>query len=97
MKPAEMAVLGVLGLLLWSEWQDWQLNQGDSISLAYQGVPTVSLWQCGTLKQRIADLNQHSAEVQFQYRGQNMADVSHYLEREWKQAGCEQLLVQQGY
>ena len=97
MKPAEMAVLGVLGLLLWSEWQDWQLNQGDSISLAYQGVPTVSLWQCGLLKQKMADLTEHSAAVQFQFRGQDLVEVNRYLEREWQQQGCEPLLTQQGY
>lgn len=97
MKLSEVALLVLMIALTRAQLEEWQLNRDDAIVLAERGVPTVSLWQCGTLKQRIADLNQHSAEVQFQYRGQNMADVSHYLEREWKQAGCEQLLVQQGY
>ncbi|MGY4105986.1 hypothetical protein MNZ22_03220 [Aeromonas encheleia] len=97
MKLAEIAVLSVLGLLIWSEWQEWRLNQHDAIALAYQGVPTVSLWQCGQLRQKMADLTEHSAEMQFQYRGQSLSDVSHYLQREWRQQGCEQLLTQQGY
>ena len=97
MKLTEVAMLALMAALSWTQLEEWQLNRDDAIVLSEPGVPTVSLWQCGALKQRIADLSQHSAEVQFQYRGQNMADVSHYLEREWKQAGCEQLLVQQGY
>ncbi|MCF3097513.1 hypothetical protein EHZ86_09340 [Aeromonas australiensis] len=97
MKPPELALLVLMVALARAQLEEWQLNREDAILLAGRGVPTVSLWQCGSLKQRIAALNQHSAEVQFQYRGQNMADVIHYLEREWKQAGCEQLLVQQGY
>ena len=97
MKLSEVALLVLMVALTRAQLEEWQLNREDAIVLTERGVPTVSLWQCGTLKQRMADLNQHSAEVQFQYRGQNMADVSHYLEQEWKQAGCEQLLVQQGY
>ena len=97
MKPAEVAIIGVLGLLLWSEWQDWRLNQNDSIELAYKGAPTISLWQCGQLKQKMMDLTEHSAEVQFQFRGQDLVEVNRYLEREWQQQGCEQLLAQQGY
>lgn len=97
MKLPEVALLVLMIALTRAQLEKWQLNLEDVIVLAEQGVPTVSLWQCGTLKQRTADLSQHSTEVQFQYRGQNMTDVSHYLEREWKQADCEQLLVQQGY
>ncbi|MFB2866458.1 hypothetical protein [Aeromonas sp. MdU4] len=97
MKLSEVTLLVVMVALTRAQLEEWQLNREDAIVLAERGVPTVSLWQCGTLKQQIADLSQRSAEVQFQYRGQNMADVSHYLEREWKQAGCEQLLLQQGY
>lgn len=97
MKLPEVALLVLMVALTRAQLEEWQLNRDDAIVLAERGVPTVSLWQCGTLKQRMADLGHQSAELQFQYRGQNMADVSHYLEREWKQAGCEQLLVQQGY
>ncbi|MGL5040606.1 hypothetical protein [Aeromonas sobria] len=97
MKLTEVAMLALMAALSWTQLEEWQLNRDDAIVLAERGVPTVSLWQCGALKQQMADLNQRNTEVQFQYRGQNMADVSHYLEREWKQAGCEQLLVQQGY
>lgn len=97
MKPAEVAIIGVLGLLLWSEWQDWRLNQNDSIEPAYKGAPTISLWQCGQLKQKMMDLTEHSAEVQFQFRGQDLVEVNRYLEREWQQQGCEPLLTQQGY
>lgn len=43
------------------------------------------------------DVTEHSAEVQFQYRGQDLTQVNRYLEREWQQQGCEQLLLQQGY
>lgn len=97
MKLAEIAVLSVLGLLLWSQWQEWQLNQGDAIELAYRGAPVVSLWQCGQLKQKMADVTDHSAEALFQFRGQSQAEVNRYLQREWRQQGCEQLLTQQGY
>ena len=97
MKLAEVAILSVLSLLLWSEWQEWRLNQNDAIELAHQGAPTVTLWQCSQLKQKMADLTNHSAELQLQYRGQSLSDVSHYLQREWRQQGCEQLLTQQGY
>ncbi|WP_421240663.1 hypothetical protein [Aeromonas enteropelogenes] len=97
MKPAEVVMIGITGILLWSEWQDWQLNRDDAIELAYKGAPAVSVWQCGTLKQRMADIDAHRADIQFQYRGQDMTEVTHYLQREWKQMGCEQLLMQQGY
>ena len=97
MKLADVAVLSVLGLLAWSQWQEWRLNRDDAITLAYQGVPVVSLWQCGLLKQKMADLTEHSAAVQFQFRGQDLVEVNRYLEREWQQQGCEQLLAQQGY
>ncbi|WP_257498033.1 hypothetical protein [Aeromonas media] len=60
MKLAEIAVLSVLGLLAWTQWQEWQLNRNDAITLAYQGVPVVSLWQCGQLKQKMADLTDHT-------------------------------------
>jgi hypothetical protein len=97
MKLAEVALLSVLGLLLWSQWQEWKLNQGDAIELAYQGAPVVSLWQCGQLKQKMANLTDVSAELPFQFRGQSPAEVERYLQREWRQQGCEQLLAQQGY
>ena len=61
MKLAEIAILSVLGLLAWTQWQEWQLNRNDAITLAYQGVPVVSLWQCGQLKQKMADLTDHAA------------------------------------
>ena len=97
MKLAEIAVLSVLGLLAWTQWQEWQLNRNDAITLAYQGVPVVSLWQCGQLKQKMADLTDHAAELQLQYRGQSLDEISHYLQREWRHQGCELLLTQQGY
>ena len=97
MKLADVAVLSVLGLLAWSQWQEWRLNQNDAITLAYQGVPVVSLWQCGQLKQKMADLTGHAAELQPQYRGQSLDEISRYLQREWRKQGCELLLTQQGY
>ncbi|WP_338891233.1 hypothetical protein [Aeromonas rivipollensis] len=97
MKLADIAVLSALGLLAWSQWQEWRLNQNDAITLAYQGVPVVSLWQCGQLKQKMADLTGHAAELQPQYRGQSLDEISHYLQREWRKQGCELLLTQQGY
>lgn len=95
MKLAEVAILSVLGLLLWSQWQEWQLNRNDAIEFAYPGTPTSSLWQCGQLKQKMADLAEHSAEMQYQYRGQGLADLDRYLKKEWRLQGCEQLIAQQ--
>ncbi|MGE6232900.1 hypothetical protein [Aeromonas media] len=97
MKLADIAVLSVLGLLAWSQWQEWRLNRDDAITLAYQGVPVVSLWQCGQLKQRMAYLTEHAAELQRQSRGSSLDEMSHHLQREWRQQGCELLLTQQGY
>ncbi|WP_236544907.1 hypothetical protein [Aeromonas media] len=45
----------------------------------------------------MADLTDHAAELQLQYRGQSLDDISHYLQREWRHQGCELLLAQQGY
>lgn len=96
MKLAEVAILSVLGLLAWSQWQEWQLNQNDSIDLAYKGMPpTVSLWQCGQLKQKMSALAEQSAEMQYQFRGQALADMDRYLHKEWRLQGCEQLTEQQ--
>ncbi|MGL4250727.1 MAG: hypothetical protein ACRCR1_08905 [Aeromonas sp.] len=97
MKLAEVTLLVLMVALVHAQLEEWQLNREDAIVLAKQGASTVSLWQCGALKQRMATIQQQSAELQFQYRGQNMADLSNYLEQEWKQTGCEQLLVKQGY
>ena len=97
MKLAEVALLVLMLALTKAQIDEWQLNQGDAIVLARQGPTTVSLWQCGTLKQQMADLTQYSAESQFQNRGQNVDEVNHYLERQWREAGCEQLMLQQSY
>ena len=66
MKLAEIAILSVLGLLAWTQWQEWQLNRNDAITLVYQGVPVVSLWQCGQLKQKMADLTDHATAEAFE-------------------------------
>ncbi|MEG0007543.1 hypothetical protein ACW5XF_02185 [Aeromonas lusitana] len=95
MKLAEVAILSVLGLLGWSQWQEWRLNQGDAIELAYQGAPTVGLWQCGQLKQKMAQLAEHSTEMQYQFRGQALTDLDRYLHKEWRLQGCDQLITPQ--
>lgn len=95
MKLPEVALLVLMVALTRAQLEEWQLNRDDAIVLAGQGSPTVTLWQCSVLTQRMADLNVQSAEVAFQNRGENMRDLSHYLEREWKQAGCERLLTRQ--
>lgn len=48
MKLADAALLGALGVLAWSQWQEWRLNRDDAIDIPYHGVPTASLWQCGS-------------------------------------------------
>lgn len=95
MKLAEVAILGVLALLIRAQWQEWELNRNDAIEIAYHGAPTVSLWQCGQLKQKMGQLGEHSAEMQYQFRGQAIADLERYLQKEWRLQGCDQLIADQ--
>ncbi|MGL5525311.1 MAG: hypothetical protein ACRDCY_16225 [Aeromonas veronii] len=69
MRPIEVTLLILMIALTRAQLEEWQLNREDAIVLAERGVPTVSLWQCGTLKQRIADLSQHSARCSFNIEG----------------------------
>ena len=69
MRLADVALLSVLGLLAWSQWQEWRLNRTDAIDIAYHGVPTVSLWQCAILTQRMTALAEHGGELAFRFRG----------------------------
>lgn len=91
MKLADVAILSVLGLLAWSQWQEWQLNREDAIDIAYHGTPSPSLWQCALLTQRMTALTEHGGELAFQFRGEALTDMEHYLRREWQRQGCEQL------
>lgn len=95
MKLAEVALMSVLGLLLWSQWQEWQLNKNDVIELAQHRGPVISPWQCGLLKQKMLDLSAQGNGQQFQTRGEAPGEESYYLQREWRQQGCEQISAKQ--
>ncbi|MGL4932844.1 MAG: hypothetical protein ACRC4P_05840 [Aeromonas sp.] len=97
MKLTEITLLVLMIALSWAQLEEWQLNRSDAIVLTEQRQPTINFWQCGALKQQLANINQRNAEWLFQYRGQNTAEMNHYLERQWQQTGCEQLLAQQEY
>ncbi|MFQ2444532.1 hypothetical protein ACK307_08845 [Aeromonas caviae] len=94
MRLADVALLSVLGLLAWSQWQEWRLNRADAIDIAYHGVPTVSLWQCAILTQRMTALAEHGGELAFRFRGEALIEVEHHLHKEWQRQGCDRLAEQ---
>lgn len=93
MKVGKLMILALLALLAHGEWQQWRGNLDDRITFADKGVPSVSLWQCGLLRQQMAELEERRAPGSFMPR-QERTSLHRYLAGKWQTLGCEFLLDQ---
>jgi hypothetical protein len=93
MKIANMVLIGLCGLLAHNEWQEWRSNVNDRIAFADKGVPTASLWQCGLLKQRMAELDEISTQGSPMQR-LDMIELRRYLDTQWLSHRCDMALEQ---
>lgn len=93
MKVGKLMILALLALLAHGEWQQWRGNLDDRITFADKGVPSVSLWQCGLLRQQMAELEERRMPASSMPQ-QEAESLQHYLVGKWQTLGCEFLLDQ---
>lgn len=93
MKAIDLLLLILMVALAKAQFEEWYVNRDSDIVIAQlqQDPPNIKLWQCGTLKQLIADLQQPSMPVAFQHRGENIEELKLYIRQEWLESGCSQL------
>ncbi|MGK4473769.1 hypothetical protein [Aeromonas molluscorum] len=93
MKIGNLMLIGLLGLFAQNEWQEWRSNINDRIAFDDKGVPTASLWQCGLLRQRMADLDEIRTQGSPMQR-QDMVELRRYLDTQWLSQRCDSALEQ---
>ncbi|ENY73296.1 hypothetical protein [Aeromonas diversa] len=89
---SELILVLLAGLILWPEAQDWRTNRNDLVQLSDRVPVNGSIWQCGVLKSRMADIEELMATATQVRDRQTFDEVSHHLLKQWRDKACDMTL-----